>query len=139
LKSIELLNNWQSFFSPTYVLAQKWNLEKNSIYSNKFFHNFHLSESSFTCHGLRESGLAWKLIFISLLFTVNQIQLFQWREICHYRSDCYDQRSTTLDGKNGVGFLGCYTTSYLCRHAEVCTDSSERSSQEVCQKETWCH
>jgi hypothetical protein len=32
-----------------------------SIYSNKFFHNFHLSETSFTCPGLRASGLAWKM------------------------------------------------------------------------------
>ena len=40
------------------VLALKPNLEKCSIYSNKFFHNFHLSESSFTCSGLRASGLA---------------------------------------------------------------------------------
>ena len=44
------------FFHPT-VLARMPNLEKNSIYSNKFFHNFQLSESSFTCPGLRASGL----------------------------------------------------------------------------------
>jgi len=36
-------------------------LEKISIYSNKFFHNFHLSESNFTCPGLRASGLAGRL------------------------------------------------------------------------------
>ena len=35
--------------------------KKNSIYSDKFFHNFHLSESSFTCPWLRESGLARRL------------------------------------------------------------------------------
>ena len=38
-----------------HLLARKPNLEKCFIlYSNKFFHNFHISESSssFTCHGL---------------------------------------------------------------------------------------
>jgi len=35
--------------------------KKNYIYSNKFFHNFHLSESNFTCPGLRASGLARRL------------------------------------------------------------------------------
>ena len=54
-------------FSP-----RKPNLEIFSIYSNKFFHNFHLFESSFTCPGLRASGLAWRLhmsemTFLSLL------------------------------------------------------------------------
>ena len=41
-----------------HLLARKSNLENFSIYSNKFFHNFHLSESNFTCPGLRASGLA---------------------------------------------------------------------------------
>jgi hypothetical protein len=41
-----------------HLLAQKRNLEKNSICSNKFFHIFHLSESSFTCLRLQASGLA---------------------------------------------------------------------------------
>ena len=41
-----------------HLLAQKPNLEKNYIYSNKFFHNFHLSESSFTCPGIRASGFS---------------------------------------------------------------------------------
>ena len=40
-----------NFFHP---LAWK----KYSIYSYKFFHNYHLSESSFTCSGLWASGLA---------------------------------------------------------------------------------
>jgi len=39
-----------------HLLARKPNLEKCSIYSNKF-HNFYLSESSFTCPGLWASGL----------------------------------------------------------------------------------
>jgi len=46
-----------------HLLARKPNLEKLSSYSNKFFHNFHLSESSFTCPGLRASGLARRLIY----------------------------------------------------------------------------
>jgi hypothetical protein len=40
------------------------------IYSNKFFHNFHMSESSFTCPGLRESVLAWRLILIYFSRTI---------------------------------------------------------------------
>jgi hypothetical protein len=36
-------------------LPAKPNLEKNYIYSNKFFHNFHLSESSFTSGKLASS------------------------------------------------------------------------------------
>ena len=44
-----------------HLLARKPNLEKNYIYSNKFSHNFHLSESSFTCLGLQASGLAQTL------------------------------------------------------------------------------
>jgi len=31
-----------------HLLTRKSNIDKFSIYSNKFFHNFHLSESSFT-------------------------------------------------------------------------------------------
>jgi hypothetical protein len=46
------------FFSPTCPKAK----EKSSIYSNKFFDNFHLSESSFTCHGLPASGLTRRLL-----------------------------------------------------------------------------
>jgi hypothetical protein len=45
----------------SHLLARKPNLEKCSIYSNKFFHNFHLSKSSFTFPGLRASGLAQRL------------------------------------------------------------------------------
>jgi len=46
-------------FSHLFVL--KPNLETISIYSNKFFHNFHLSLSSFTCPRLWTSGLARRL------------------------------------------------------------------------------
>ena len=49
-----------------HLIARKANLEQISIYSNKFFHNFHLSESSFTCPGLRASGLAQRLKSIRL-------------------------------------------------------------------------
>ena len=47
--------------------AWKPNIEKLSIYSNKFFHSFHLSESSFTCPGLWASGLAQRLIYQLIL------------------------------------------------------------------------
>ena len=47
-----------------HILARKSNLEKNYIYSNKFFHNFHLSESSFTCTGFRANGLAVKTVSV---------------------------------------------------------------------------
>ena len=46
-----------------HLLARKPNLEKFYIYSNKFFHNFQLSESSFACPGLRASWLAQRLLF----------------------------------------------------------------------------
>ena len=47
-----------------HLLAQKPNLEKFSICLNNFTHNFHLSESSFTCPRLRVSGLTRRLIEI---------------------------------------------------------------------------
>jgi hypothetical protein len=76
-------------------MSAKEQLENFSIYSNKFFHNFHLSESSFTCPGLHTSGLAWRLreewyrlrqvsrlisgVIISLyLRTVQQCRLNAW-------------------------------------------------------------
>ena len=55
------------FCSPTSPEA-KFRRRKKSIYSSKFFHNFHLSESSFTCPGLQASGLAWKLHYITYLY-----------------------------------------------------------------------
>ena len=55
----------------------KPNLEKKN-YSNKFFHNFHLSKSSFTCPGLRASGLAQRLLLItSYAGDVNKQCLFR--------------------------------------------------------------
>jgi hypothetical protein len=45
-----------------FLMSRKPNVEKFSAYSNKFFHNFHLSEPSFTCPGLMASGLARRLM-----------------------------------------------------------------------------
>ena len=45
------------FFSPT-CPKTKFREKKIHIYSYKFFPNFDLSESSFTCPGFRVSGLA---------------------------------------------------------------------------------
>jgi hypothetical protein len=42
-------------------LPESQNIEKLSIYSNKFFYNFHLSKSSLTCPALRANGLARRL------------------------------------------------------------------------------
>ena len=53
-----LLQSLPSFFSPT---CSKAKFREIFIYSNTFLHNFHLSESSSTCPGLRASGLAWRL------------------------------------------------------------------------------
>ena len=39
-----------------HLLAQKPNLDNFYIFSNKFFHNFYLFESSFTCPELRARG-----------------------------------------------------------------------------------
>jgi hypothetical protein len=47
-----------------HLLARKSNIDKFSIYSNKFFHDLHLSDSSFTCPGLRTSGLARRLVYV---------------------------------------------------------------------------
>ena len=44
-----------------HLLARKSNIEKCSIHSNKFYHNFDLFESSFTCPGLWASVLAQRL------------------------------------------------------------------------------
>ena len=46
-------------FSPTCLKAKF--RKKKKIYSTKFFHNFHLSDSSFTCPGFRQV-LARKLL-----------------------------------------------------------------------------
>ena len=60
------------FFHPM-VLARMPDLEKNSVYSNKFFHNFQLSESSFTCPELRASGLQVQIVFIICSYGVYHI------------------------------------------------------------------
>jgi hypothetical protein len=43
------------------------------IYAYKFFQNFHLSESSFTCSGLRASGLARRLQDADRLWVIHAI------------------------------------------------------------------
>ena len=49
-------------FSPTCPKAKfRKKLYLKYRCSNKFFHNFHLSESSFTCPELQASGFAWRL------------------------------------------------------------------------------
>jgi len=58
-----------------HLLAQKPNLEKHSIYSNKFFHNFHLSKSSFTCPGLRIGGLARRLKLLTQYYHISICQM----------------------------------------------------------------
>ena len=45
-----------------HLVAEKPNLENFSIYSNKFFHNFHLSESSFTCSGTSGKWVSVKTV-----------------------------------------------------------------------------
>jgi len=44
--------------------------EKKNIYSNKFFHNFRLSESSFTCPRRRTSGFARRLLLYMYKLTL---------------------------------------------------------------------
>ena len=66
-----------------HLLARKPNIEKNSIYSNKFFHNFHLSESSFTCPRIRASGLAQRLHIYSKGFPIPKHGLI-WPNISKY-------------------------------------------------------
>ena len=71
-----------------HLLAQKPNLEKFSIYSNKFFHNFHLSEYSFTCPRLRASGLARRLktdrfLIFSHLYLAGHLHILIFFFKCH--------------------------------------------------------
>ena len=58
VNQIYIYSLYLTFF---HLLARKPNLENFSIYSNKFFYNFHLSKSRFTCSGLWKSGLARRL------------------------------------------------------------------------------
>ena len=64
-----------------HLLAQKPNLEKISIYSNKFFHNFYLSESSFTCPELRASGIVQRLYVIRK--NIRQVQCIEYTNKPH--------------------------------------------------------
>ena len=63
LKLLQCEHIPKSVFALNFVhlLARKPNLEKKKNYSNKFIHNFHLSESSFICPRLQASGLEWRL------------------------------------------------------------------------------
>ena len=63
-----------------HLLARKTNLEKNYIYSINFFHNFHSSESSFTCSGLRTSGLARRLVFFKGILKLILTYIFSTRD-----------------------------------------------------------
>jgi hypothetical protein len=67
-----LLNTSLIFFHPM-VLARMPDLEKISVYSSKFFHNFQLSESSFTCPELRATGLQVQIVFIICSYGVYHI------------------------------------------------------------------
>ena len=79
-KSVYLL--WCSLcLNYFHLLAWNPNLEFFFIYSNKFFHNFHSSESSFTCTRLDGIGLAWRLMMrnrgpcnITRIFTIAHAQ-----------------------------------------------------------------
>jgi hypothetical protein len=76
----DILTHFQKMSDPPTVLARKPHLEKNSVYSNKFFHNFHLFESSFTCPRLPASGFSMKTAFTaklskqSILFLFNTVK-----------------------------------------------------------------
>ena len=63
------------------LLARKPNLEKNSIFSNNCFHNFHLSKYSFTCTGLRAGELVQRLILCSGDYG-NQIYRYNFNRCC---------------------------------------------------------
>ena len=58
--------------------------KKISIYSNRFFHNFHLSESSFTC------GLARRLTFLSAPSVFSSLLFGSWH--CLVRHWCGRER-----------------------------------------------
>jgi hypothetical protein len=66
-----------------FVVGKSMNIYHNSfiwvfrvyLKTNKFFNNFHLSESSFICPELRASGLAWRLKYM-YMYIVNII--FLW-------------------------------------------------------------
>ena len=76
------------YLNSFHLLARKTNLEKCSIYSNKFFHNFRLSESSFTCPRLRASGLVRRL---HVNFTcINQMPV-------------YSEHKSRFQGRKGFG------------------------------------
>lgn len=56
------------------------------MYSNKFFYDFHVAESSFTCPRLRTSGLAWSLSVIVNIYCMYCLNLSNF-----YQSICIDK------------------------------------------------
>lgn len=72
-------------------------------------------------YGVNESGFC---------FTVNTIQLQQWRKVCHCWSYCHDQGATTLDGQNGISFSGRHKETYLCSLTRFRSTWFKRSTQE---------
>ena len=78
-----------------HLVAEKPNLEKFSIYSNKFFHNFHLSESSFTC-----SGTSGKWVSVK---TVNRSTQRKPPTCC---------KSLTKVVVIGTDYIGCCKSNY---------------------------
>ena len=95
-----------------YQLVRKPNLEKCSIYSNKFFHNFHWSESSFTCSRLRASGIVQRLILMfSYFFLLTRVM------------QCIGQLLITFKWLTGLKSL---SLSPCCLNVE---DRKERSTQ----------
>ena len=64
-----------------HLLARSPNLEIFSIYSNKFFHNFHFSESSFTCPGLWASGLVRRLLTVENQYFIYMLPLVKFKSI----------------------------------------------------------
>jgi hypothetical protein len=93
-----------------HLLARKPNLEKCSIYSNKFFHNFHLSKSSFTFPGLRASGLAnilpWILTKLGTYLVLKRI----WNPI-----DFQGQKSRSLGKFFRRGDMPCFALPIFLR------------------------
>jgi len=73
-----------------HLLARKPNLEKDSIYSNKFFHNFHFSESSFTCPRASSKWVSAKTDIMSLCHW-ESIDLFSYPSPLIFINDIFTE------------------------------------------------
>jgi hypothetical protein len=94
------------------LLVWKPNLEKCSIYSSKFFHNFHWSKSNLTCSRLQASEWARRLILMfSYFFLLTRIM------------QCIGQVLITFKWFTGLKSL---SLSPCCLNVE---DRKERSTQ----------